>query len=194
MAFGIMAAILMGMVMPLAANAFPKMDSKAFQTKFQKGTGKWRIIIIWGSWCTTCEEDFRSIGEVWKARWAKEPVELWTIVLDGDSTKAQAEALFKRAGVKWETFMPASETDRELIFNSIDPRWKDKVPHFVFFDPQGERHMIRSGYFPGKRLDHSLTRMTGRKAEGIRAEEQRLLNEAWEADVEEGRVERARKK
>lgn len=162
---------------PPTAAAFPDLSYKAFDARFKKSSGRWRILIIWGSWCTTCAEDFGSIDRVLKERWKDQPIELWTISLDGESTEPQAEAILKGAGVKWETYSIESGAENEKILKFIDPKWNGNIPHFVVFDPKGERTLIRSGRMSGRKLDYNLTRLTGRKAAATRAEDDRILKE-----------------
>ncbi len=168
---------------PLPALAYPSLTFPAFQERFRKSKGRWQLIVIWSSWCTTCEEDFGPVSRMLIDRWKSEPFDVWTMVLDDTDTEKDAAALLKRSGADWETYRPAAGVDYEKIFQFIDGRWRGDVPHLVLFNPKGEVALIRNGRINAKQLDHVLTRVTGRKARAIRAEDERKLKEAREAEA-----------
>jgi len=111
-------------------------DTNALQLLRKNGSGKFRLVNFWATWCAPCVVEFHefvTINRMYRHR----DFELVMVSMNRpDEEKAVLEFL-KEKQASNRNLLFASE-DREGLINAFEPNWSGAVPYTVLIDPEGK--------------------------------------------------------
>jgi len=111
-------------------------DAEGLKALRQNGSGKFRLVNFWATWCSPCVAEFHefvTINRMYRHR----DFELVTVAVNRpDEQKAVLEFL-KQKQASCTNFIFAS-TDRDKLINAFDPDWQGPVPYTVLISPEGK--------------------------------------------------------
>jgi peroxiredoxin len=111
-------------------------DADALKALRQNGSGKFRLVNFWATWCAPCLAElpeFVTINRMYRHR----DLEVVTVSLNRpDEQKAVLECL-KKNQVSCRNLIFASN-DRDKLINAFDPDWQGPVPYTVLINPEGK--------------------------------------------------------
>lgn len=111
-------------------------DAEALKALRKNGSGKFRLVNFWATWCAPCLAEFHefiTINRMYRHR----DFELVTVSLNRpDEQKAVLDCLKKNQASC--TNLVFASADREKLIDAFDPDWQGQVPYTVLINPQGK--------------------------------------------------------
>jgi peroxiredoxin len=108
------------------------LDGKAFSEKLI--TGKPAVVLYWASWGTQAVDELKSLAKLEK-EFAAKGLQVVTISLDDDSSKDDAVAAVKAAGVGGHHLYASGGLDRSPLANAYGIHM---IPHLFLIDKDGK--------------------------------------------------------
>jgi thiol-disulfide isomerase/thioredoxin len=101
-----------------------------------KGTGKFRLLNVWATWCGPCVAEFSSLVET-NHMYRNRDFEF--VTLSADDIKAEDKVLkfLKQKMSSGQNYILEGATKYQMI-EAIDPKWQGALPYTVLIAPDGE--------------------------------------------------------
>lgn len=101
-----------------------------------KGTGKYRLLNVWATWCGPCVAEFPSLVET-NHMYRQRDFEF--VTLSADDIKAEPKVLkfLKDKMSSSKNYILDGPTKYQMI-EAIDPKWQGALPYTVLIAPDGE--------------------------------------------------------
>ncbi|HTX17733.1 MAG TPA: redoxin family protein [Bacteroidota bacterium] len=112
-----------------------KADTSALAGLKKNGSGKFRLINFWATWCAPCLaefEDFVTVNRMYRHR----DFELVTVSINRPDEEKQVLEFLKKKHASSRNLLFAS-ADRDKLMDSFDPKWQGAVPYTLLLDPEG---------------------------------------------------------
>lgn len=111
-------------------------DTAVMRELRENGSGKFRLVNFWATWCPPCIVEFEDIVTV-NRMYRHRDFELVTVSID-DTDKRSAVIDFLKERHASNRNLILDSGDRERLMAAFDPKWQGAVPYTVIIDPEGE--------------------------------------------------------
>lgn len=110
--------------------------SKLKEIMENKGTGKYRLLNVWATWCGPCVAEFPSLIET-NHMYRRRDFEF--VTLSADDIKAESKVLkfLKDKMSSGQNYILDGVSKYDMI-EAIDPKWQGALPYTVLIDPNGK--------------------------------------------------------
>jgi peroxiredoxin len=111
-------------------------DAEALKPLRQNGSGKFRLVNFWATWCAPCVAEFGefvTINRMYRHR----DFELVTVSLNRPEEEKAVLDFLKKKQASCKNLLFAS-ADREKLINAFDPEWQGELPYTVLLSPEGK--------------------------------------------------------
>lgn len=101
-----------------------------------KGTGKFRLVNFWATWCAPCQaefDEFVTINRMFRQR----EFELVTVSLNQPDEQKSVLSFLQKKQSSGRNLIFASN-DRDKLINAFEPEWQGEVPYTVLIAPDGK--------------------------------------------------------
>lgn len=101
-----------------------------------KGTGKYRLLNVWATWCGPCVAEFSSLVET-NHMYRQRDFEF--VTLSADDIKAEPKVLkfLQEKMSSGKNYILKDATKYQMI-EAIDPKWQGALPYTVLISPEGK--------------------------------------------------------
>ena len=102
----------------------------------QNGSGKFRLINFWATWCAPCVAEFPEFVTM-NRMYRHRDFELVTIAVNDPDEQKNVLAFLRKHQASGQNLLFASE-NRDALINAFDPEWQGQVPYTLFLAPDGK--------------------------------------------------------
>jgi peroxiredoxin len=123
--------------------ALTPVDAGGLAALRTNGSGKFRLISFWATWCAPCVAEFDlfvTINRMYRHR----DFELVMVSLNQPDEEKRVLEFLKEHQASNRNLIFGS-TDREKLMNAFNPNWRGEVPYTVLIDPDGKIVYEESG-------------------------------------------------
>lgn len=100
------------------------------------GTGTLRLINLWATWCGPCVIEFPELVKL-QRNYEQRHFEVVTLSLDRPNLSGKVLEFLEEKEAAFPNFLYMA-TDREPLFEMIDPDWQGNIPYTLLVAPGGE--------------------------------------------------------
>jgi len=111
-------------------------DAGALQALRKNGSGKFRLVAFWATWCAPCVAEFHEFVTIHRM-YRHRDFEVVSVSLNRPDEEQQVLAFLKKQQASMKNLLFAS-AEREPLINAFDPAWQGVVPYTVLIDPDGQ--------------------------------------------------------
>jgi peroxiredoxin len=108
-----------------------------------KGTGNYRLINVWATWCGPCVQELPEFVKI-KHMFTRRNFEMVLISNDEPSKEAAALKVLKSKWASTSNYIYSGTKKYDLI-EAIDAKWQGSNPHTILVNPAGEIIYRKSG-------------------------------------------------
>jgi peroxiredoxin len=113
-----------------------KADAATLQALRKNGSGKFRLVTFWATWCAPCIAEFDEFVTIHRMYRHRE-FELVTVALNRPDEEAQVLAFLQKRQASMRNLLFGS-TERAKLIDAFNPAWQGEVPYTVLLSPEGE--------------------------------------------------------
>lgn len=125
-----------------------------------KGTGKYRLINIWATWCGPCVAEFPSLVETMHM-YRNRDFEFVTISADAPKIEEKVLKFLKAKYASSTNYIYDGGSKYEMI-EAIDPKWQGGLPYTLLIAPNGEIVHRQMGFIDILKLRKAVVEKLGR--------------------------------
>lgn len=101
-----------------------------------EGSGKYRLINIWATWCGPCVAEFKSLVET-NLMYRNRDFEFISVSSDNVKNKAKTLSVLQQKHASIKNYIFNGNTKYDLI-EAIDSSWQGAIPYTILISPQGQ--------------------------------------------------------
>jgi thiol-disulfide isomerase/thioredoxin len=118
-------------------------DPEALQSLRKNGSGKFRLVNFWATWCAPCVAEFDEFVTINRMYRHRDFEMVLVSVNQPDEEKQVLEFLQKHQASNQNLIFGSA--GRSPLINAFDPAWQGEVPLTVLMDPEGKVIYRESG-------------------------------------------------
>jgi thiol-disulfide isomerase/thioredoxin len=111
-------------------------DSDGLKALRENGSGKFRLVNFWATWCAPCVAEFHELVAI-NRMYRHRDFEVVAVAVNRPEEEKDVLAFLKKQQASFKNFLFAS-ADREKLINAFDPDWQGAVPFTVLIAPDGK--------------------------------------------------------
>ncbi|MCG6872759.1 MAG: TlpA family protein disulfide reductase [Gammaproteobacteria bacterium] len=154
LAFGALLSATAGAV----GHVYPALDGGSRSLDEFLGGGRWAVVAIWASDCTTCNLSIREMVD-FQSSHGGDKADVVSISIDGQSGREQAAAFRDRHQVNFPVLLADTASVRSLM-SSLGAGEFHGTPTYLIFNPQGQLAGQGSGYTSQGQLEYFILKQT----------------------------------
>ncbi len=145
--------LLASVMLSSTALAFTEFNGEKTSIEAQIGKGKWTVLEVWSSECHACR---MHMPEMVKFNGKMKNVRLLGVALDGQSGKADAQAMIDEYGIPFKNILSnAIEINAWMELNAQESLVG--TPTFMIFNPKGKLMALQAGILPVASLEKFIS-------------------------------------
>jgi thiol-disulfide isomerase/thioredoxin len=125
-----------------------------------QGTGKYRLINIWATWCGPCVAEFPSLVET-NHMYRNRDFEMVTLSADDPKSYTKALKFLKAKMASNKNYIFDGGTKYQMI-EVIDPSWQGALPYTILISPEGKIVFKQMGMIEPVKLRKATIEYLGR--------------------------------
>jgi thiol-disulfide isomerase/thioredoxin len=118
--------------------------SKLKEVMANKGSGKYRLVNVWATWCGPCVAEFQGLAESDKM-YRNRDFEFVSISSDEASNQDKALAFLKKKYASNTNYILEGGINKYDMIEAIDPNWQGALPYTVLISPDGTKVYTQMG-------------------------------------------------
>jgi peroxiredoxin len=125
-----------------------------------EGTGKYRLLNVWATWCGPCVAEFSSLVET-NHMYRRRDFEFVTLSADDPKSEEKVQKFLKEKMSSSANFLYEGGTKYQMI-EAVDPAWQGALPYTVLIAPGGEIVHKQMGFIDILKLRKAIVEKIGR--------------------------------
>lgn len=125
-----------------------------FPEQVLAGTGCWRLVNFWATWCEPCREEMPALAR-FADRFREQGLEVMTVNLEPPQTGEAAHRFLREHRVN-AINVRLDIPDTHAIAEWLDGRWMGGIPFTAIVGPDGEWHFSQHGLFDAEAVEQAL--------------------------------------
>jgi peroxiredoxin len=113
-----------------------KADADGLRALRKNGSGKFRLVNFWATWCAPCVAEFHEFVTV-NRMYRHREFEFVAVSLNRPDEEKSVLEFLKKKQASHRNLIFAS-ADREPLINAFDPKWQGEAPYTVLISPEGQ--------------------------------------------------------
>ena len=117
------------------------------QRRLTSVSENYRLVNVWATWCAPCVEELNDVVAIHRT-YRKRNFEVITVSADELTDQKQALRVLNAAHCS-ATNLILDADSRDVLFDSVDPKWKGAIPYTALIAPDGKViHRVHDAYDP----------------------------------------------
>jgi thiol-disulfide isomerase/thioredoxin len=116
--------------------AVEKVDAAGLTALRKNGSGKFRLVNFWATWCAPCVAEFAEFVTIHRM-YRHRDFELVTVSVNRPDEAAAVLEFLRKREASCRNLLFGS-TERTGLIDAFDPDWQGEVPYTVLLSPEGE--------------------------------------------------------
>ena len=125
-----------------------------------EGTGKYRLINVWATWCGPCVAEFSSLVQS-NHMYKRRDFEFITLSADAPKNEAKVLSFLKSKYASNQNYLFDGGSKYDMI-EAIDPNWQGALPYTVLIDPKGKKVFQQMGMIDIRAVRKAIADNVGR--------------------------------
>ncbi len=121
---------------------------------------KYRLINFWATWCGPCVIEFPELVKM-QRMYGQRNFELVSVSLDRPGQEDRVTSFLEQNEAAFPNYL-YSETDKETLFEAVDPQWQGNLPHTILIEPGGKVIYRHSGIIDPLEVKREIIQRIGR--------------------------------
>jgi thiol-disulfide isomerase/thioredoxin len=118
--------------------------SKLSEIMANKGSGKYRLVNVWATWCGPCVAEFDGLMESDKM-YRHRDFEMVTISNDEADNFDNTMKFLRKKNATNKNYILEGGINKYDMIEAIDPNWQGALPYTVLISPEGEKVYTQMG-------------------------------------------------
>jgi thiol-disulfide isomerase/thioredoxin len=112
------------------------LDLEGIMKLLKNGSGKYRLINFWATWCGPCIIEFPEFVAM-QRMYGQRNFQMVSVSVDQNAAREKVESFLRENQAAFSNYLYLGE-DQEALINAVDPDWQGVIPYTLLVSPEGK--------------------------------------------------------